>query len=135
MTTRAISPFFLWFESLSPSATPAVALAQATESAARYVCGHCHHVICKREARTTFGDAFEHTFFNPHGILFQIGCFTQAPGTRLQGTPSNDFSWFPGFYWQAVSCRSCDQHLGWFFTGSGSAFYGLILPRLVFLED
>jgi hypothetical protein len=136
MTTSSIQKsLLLLFESQAPVQSPDSTIEKEIHTMSRYICGECSQVICKSEARTNFGDAFEHTFFNPAGILFRIGCFTTAPGVAIHGTPSDDFSWFPGYYWQAVTCRKCDQHMGWHFTGSGTPFFGLILPRMVLIEN
>lgn len=34
----------------------------------------------------------------------------------LQGLPSTQDSWFPGYAWTIVSCPRCMSHLGWRFT-------------------
>jgi hypothetical protein len=74
----------------------------------------------------------QHTFFNPAGILFEIGCFGAAPGCLVSGPPTEEFAWFAGYRWQYSSCRSCDAHMGWFFSaGAGPCFHGLIVARLV----
>jgi hypothetical protein len=72
-----------------------------------------------------------HTFTNPHGIRFHIGCFADAPGCVASGEPTTYWSWFPGYAWQVENCRSCREHLGWLFEAPDRpAFHGLILDRL-----
>lgn len=73
----------------------------------------------------------DHAFLNPHGHLFEIGCFGQAPGCRVQGSPTLEFTWFPDYAWSLASCAVCAAHMGWRYDGSGDSFFGLILPRLV----
>ena len=87
---------------------------------------------------TSRGDAIDveghhlHTFFNPAGLLFEIGCFGAAQGCVVSGQPTEEFAWFAGYRWQYSSCRSCDAHLGWFFSaGARPSFHGLVVARLV----
>lgn len=73
-----------------------------------------------------------HTFANPMGSVFRIGCFQAADGCGDAGTLSSEFTWFAGFAWRVAFCRTCLTHLGWHFLSSaGNGFYGLILERLV----
>jgi hypothetical protein len=74
-----------------------------------------------------------HTFANPHGIVFEIGCFGAVEGCGYAGPASDEFSWFKGFSWRVVVCVMCLTHLGWFFESrDGGNFHGLILDRLLF---
>jgi hypothetical protein len=86
-------------------------------------------VITSTRERTEVGGAHEHTFANPYGIVYVIGCFARAPGCGFEGPPSAFFSWFPGYDWRMAVCRGCFAHLGWSF-GEAPDFYGLILERL-----
>jgi len=89
---------------------------------------------------TTSKAAFEiegkhrHTFFNPHGIVYEIGCFSRAPGCTVSGRPTTDFSWFSGFAWRYAHCSGCRQHLGWQFISSGRDFFGLVTSKLTEME-
>ena len=97
------------------------------------VCSQCHHEVTDRSHRTRRAGEHEHTFANPHGFFYTIGCFADAPGCEVSGAPSDEFSWFAGYLWQITACSGCKTHLGWHFTcGPNDAFYGLILNRLVF---
>ena len=95
------------------------------------VCTFCHHEVTSPDQRTQVDGAHEHRFMNPHGYLYDIGCFREAPGCRLRGEPSTEFAWFPGFAWTFAACGGCTEHLGWRFDSAGSSFYGLVLNRLV----
>jgi hypothetical protein len=98
----------------------------------RLVCRLCHGPVTSRGDAIEVEGRHQHTFFNPAGMLFEIGCFGAAPGCRVSGQPTAEFAWFAGYRWQYASCRSCDAHLGWFFSGgAGHAFHGLIVARLV----
>jgi hypothetical protein len=94
-------------------------------------CAACNLKITNENQKTTMRGKTEHTFFNPQGNVFHIGCFKEAPGCRAVGAPSSEFSWFSGYDWQIVCCSSCHEHLGWLFLqGLESYFFGLILVRL-----
>ncbi len=97
----------------------------------RLYCVTCGHVITDDSQRIVMGGGHEHTFFNPHGVLFHLGCFRNAPGCMAQGPPSAEFSWFPGTHWLLVFCARCRNHLGWRFQGGvDGPFFGLILNRI-----
>ena len=102
------------------------------EEGAALLCRVCGHRVTSDADRAEVGGAHRHRFANPHGFVFRVGCFREAPGARLTGVPTTDFTWFPGHAWCYVHCGRCGVHLGWHFTGAGrSAFYGLILDSLV----
>jgi len=111
---------------------PADALGEQPVPEKLLVCVGCGAPITREAARTTHRGGHAHSFFNPHGIVYHIGCFAEAPGCRAVGPPSNEFSWFPGYHWRIVACGGCGVHLGWDFLGAetGGMFYGLILDRL-----
>jgi hypothetical protein len=94
-------------------------------------CATCNWKITKEDQKTSMRGKTEHTFFNPQGNVFHIGCFKEAPGCMAVGLPSYEFSWFSGYAWQIICCSSCQEHLGWIFLqGLESHFFGLILVRL-----
>jgi hypothetical protein len=74
--------------------------------------------------------AHEHRFVNPHGFLFQVGCFREAPGCAPEGGEHEEYTWFPGWRWQIARCAGCAAHLGWAFVGRDPRFHGLVLDRL-----
>jgi hypothetical protein len=95
-------------------------------------CAACRHPVTSERQRISVNDAREHRFVNPHGFLFHIGCFRDAPGCVAWGPPTFEFTWFPGAAWCHASCGGCRGHLGWRFDGGPSAvFFGLVLNRLV----
>ncbi len=71
-----------------------------------------------------------HTFFNPAGVLFEIGCFSDAAGGEVWGVPTTEFAWFPGFAWRFCNCAGCHTHVGWQFLSGEASFFGLVLNRL-----
>ena len=95
------------------------------------VCAACGEKITTRSERIAQDGSHEHSFVNPAGIIYRIGCFRSAPGCREAGELTGDWSWIPGYDWRYAICGSCAEHLGWACRGaSGSTFRGLILPRL-----
>ncbi len=98
-------------------------------------CARCRRPITTGAARIAVGGAHEHAFVNPHGLEFRIGCFALVTGCLQVGEPTTYWSWFPGYAWQIEQCASCREHLGWEFRSSDHRFHGLILDRLVSLEE
>ena len=97
------------------------------------LCRQCHHIITSPTEKIEVHGSHRHTFANPHGIVFEIGCFRTVKGCGLAGPTSDEFSWFKGFGWRIAVCIMCLTHLGWSFSPQdGTSFYGLIFDRLVF---
>ncbi|MEF2145950.1 MAG: cereblon family protein [Desulfovibrionaceae bacterium] len=95
------------------------------------VCRACGRRITRTDARIRVNGLHHHVFCNPHGIVYELGCFAFAAGCLPSSPAVEDFSWFPGYSWQIVSCAGCADHLGWRYTSrTGQGFYGLILERL-----
>jgi hypothetical protein len=95
------------------------------------LCRDCLHPITRPSDRVSIEGRHAHTFANPHGIVFEIGCFRRAPGCGAIGPASSDFTWFAGHRWRVCICAACLVHLGWVFLPAvGDVFYGLILERL-----
>ena len=100
------------------------------EGGSRQVCAVCRSPITTTAARDNVNGSHRHVFCNPGGYVYEIGCFSAAPGCGTVDQPSTEFTWFPGHAWQVAVCRSCLAHLGWKFLGRSSTFFGLILDRL-----
>ncbi len=96
------------------------------------VCASCNYHITDPSKQIVVDQSFNHIFANPHGHVFEIGCFSQARGCVSSSISSNEFSWFVGFSWQIVICRYCSNHLGWVFSSDTNRFFGLILDKLIF---
>ena len=97
-------------------------------------CRACLQPITNVAARTEVGQAHEHTFANPDGFQFHVGCFARATGCASVGEPSTYWSWFAGYSWQVELCSACREHLGWLFRNEGHAFHCFVLDRLVEVE-
>ena len=65
-------------------------------------CAACNWKITSENQKISMRGKTEHTFFNPQGNVFHIGCFKEAPGCKAVGLPSSEFSWFSGYAWQIV---------------------------------
>jgi len=95
------------------------------------LCAECSQAITGDSERIEVNGAHEHTFVNPSGIIFQIGCFAGVSGTQISGAVTEQWSWFKGYSWRIVCCSRCGTHLGWVYMGRDEIiFFGLILSRL-----
>lgn len=94
-------------------------------------CVNCHNPITHQTHGIYINESHQHTFANPHGIIYQIACFAQAPGCVAISQPENYFSWFPGYTWQVAVCEQCFNLLGWVFCSSTNKFFGLISNKLI----
>lgn len=100
------------------------------------LCRQCGGLVTSEHERITVGGRHQHTFANPHGIVFTIGCFRSAPGCGCRGPLTTEWSWFKGFSWRLAHCRDCLSHLGWqYVSRAGERFWGLILDALVSGRD
>jgi hypothetical protein len=95
-------------------------------------CRSCGQAITKASERIQMSGSHRHTFTNPHGFTFEIGCFRTADGCVCVGPATAEHTWFAGFMWRIAVCASCRIHMGWRFTAAdpAAAFNGLILNRL-----
>ena len=96
-----------------------------------YRCAACGFDITSEGDRIGINESHEHTFANPEGYVFRLGCFRNAPGCLQIGAPTQEHTWFPGYAWLYVLCGHCTSHLGWHYRSAKSgAFFGLILDNL-----
>ncbi len=102
-----------------------------TEEKKNILCRHCFQIITSPEEMIEMNGAHQHTFVNPHGIAFTIGCYKTASGCGSTGPPADEFSWFKSFSWRIGICSKCLTHLGWQFLSKNDIFFGLILDRLI----
>ena len=104
-----------------------------TSGPEKYVlCRQCTQLITTSNEKISVHGSHCHTFANPHGMVFDIGCFRSVIDCGYAGSPSDEFVWFKGFSWRIAVCGMCLTHLGWLFiSGGGDNFHGLILNRIV----
>ena len=95
-------------------------------------CRFCQAKITTAAQMIEVNGSHRHVFANPLGKVYEIGCFSQAPGCMNHGPPTTECTWFAGCTWRFSLCVSCFSHLGWQYqshlTGS---FFGLILANLL----
>lgn len=97
----------------------------------RLLCSLCFFPITTSGCRIEIQGSHIHTFANPHGYVYRIGCFLTAPGCLADHRETEEFTWFPGYAWSVEVCGRCLNHMGWKFRGAAGSFHGLVLDRLV----
>jgi hypothetical protein len=97
----------------------------------RLFCAACRHPITHQDQRIIVQGGHEHTFTNPQGITYHIGCFREAAGCAVAGEATTEFTWFSGYAWRIATCTHCQTHLGWCFQSGADYFHGLIVDRLI----
>ena len=95
------------------------------------LCENCGNIITGPEQIITVNDHHRHTFLNPEGLVFQVGCFSHADGCLIDDQPALENTWFTGFTWSISICSNCMVHIGWFYQKDDTHFFSLILDRLV----
>ena len=96
----------------------------------RLFCAACRLPITHQDERIVVQGSHEHTFTNPQGITYYIGCFREAAGCAPSGEATVEFTWFRGYAWRIAYCAHCHVHLGWRFQSGADYFHGLIVNRL-----
>jgi len=97
----------------------------------RLFCAACRHPITHQDERIIVQGGHEHTFTNPQGMTYHIGCFREAVGCAAAGEATTEYSWFSGYAWRIAYCAHCHVHLGWRFQSDTDYFHGLIVNRLI----
>jgi len=105
------------------------------QRAPRLLCARCRHPITDNDQRIDVNGSHAHTYTNPNGITFNIGCFRDAPGCAAIGAATTEYTWFPGYAWRIAECAKCGAHLGWQFTSPADGFFGLIVDRLIAADN
>jgi hypothetical protein len=95
------------------------------------VCRACRSRITRRDLGMEINGRHRHVFFNPEGLVFELGCFASARNLTAAGPETGEFTWFPGYRWQVVLCTGCSSQLGWRYVGDDGGFFGLILKALL----
>lgn len=96
------------------------------------LCRYCGSAITQTTEKMAIARHEHHRFTNPAGITYSIGCFHNAPGCDIHGTPTMEDTWFGGYLWQVATCSGCHDHLGWYYENTKNQFFfGLIQSRLI----
>ena len=53
---------------------------QASDKEEYILCRQCHNIITSPTERIEVQGSHQHNFANPHGIVFEIGCFRNVKG-------------------------------------------------------
>ena len=108
------------------------AAARSPEEEEYIICRQCRQAITRPVERISIQGSHQHTFANPHGLVFEIGCFKDVTGCGYAGAATDEFSWFAGYSWRLCFCSMCLTHLGWIFSSPASdIFHALILDRII----
>lgn len=94
------------------------------------ICTICGNQITKKNQKIVINSSHQHTFTNPHGIIYTIRCFSSAPGCLTIGSPTLEYTWFSGYSWQVAICSNCKSHNGWKYSRNSSIFFGLITDMI-----
>ena len=103
----------------------------AEKEKSEILCRVCKNKISSLDEMVSIDGHHRHTFTNPLGIVYEIGCFSAANGCMVLGSPTLEHTWFPGFSWNFALCSQCFSHLGWYYQSAGKSFFGLILKNLL----
>jgi hypothetical protein len=126
--------FLFRIPSRDPTGTGAdtVVIEEQEPEEEKYIrCFDCGNPITHPSERISIDGSHAHTFANPSGIIYEIGCFRSVGGCGYIGPATDEFSWFKGYSWKVAYCGKCLKHLGWLFISPASdPFHGLILDRL-----
>ncbi|XP_030034498.1 protein cereblon isoform X2 [Manduca sexta] len=94
-------------------------------------CSSCMGEIARREHIFAMSSEGVHSnYTNLGGYMHDIVTVSRAVNTELNGSPSAEYSWFPGYTWTIALCQSCMAHVGWRFDAlkrnlRPQQFYGL----------
>ncbi|XP_044979326.1 protein cereblon-like isoform X1 [Hordeum vulgare subsp. vulgare] len=82
-------------------------------------CGYCKSEIAKHsDVVVMSSDGPLGTYVNNHGYVHATITVNNATGLDIEGDPTEEHSWFPGYAWTIASCSSCDSNIGWLFTAT-----------------
>ncbi len=125
--------WFLVSKTKGKKKTDVETLKKDQEDEEKYIlCGKCENKITLPSHKMEVQGSFNHTFLNPAGHVFHIGCFGKADGCIVLGIPTSEWTWFQNNEWRTAVCSQCFEHLGWFFSSpQGKDFFGLILDSLI----
>lgn len=98
-------------------------------------CARCRRVITSPADRIEIIGAHEHTFTNPIGETFRIGCFGDASALLRVGPSSLEWTWFEGYTWQSQVCAGCSAFMGWLYRRRDHGFHGLVLDALIEIDQ
>ncbi|KAL0879144.1 hypothetical protein ABMA27_002939 [Loxostege sticticalis] len=79
-------------------------------------CSSCMTEIARREHIFAMSSEGVHSnYTNLGGYMHDIVTVSRAGQITLDGAPSAEYSWFPGYTWTIALCATCTHHVGWRF--------------------
>lgn len=79
-------------------------------------CKACGAKICAREDIFSMNvEGPLQNYVNQGGHVHETLTVYNAANLSLQGRPSSEQSWFPGYSWIICVCSNCSHHIGWKF--------------------
>lgn len=101
-------------------------------------CNRCNNKLCSQTDMFSISkQGFMNPYLNPGGFVHETLTVYKLINFNLSRTPpQTEHSWFPGYGWQIISCRSCNSHIGWKFTTTNEQllpqkFFGLTRKSII----
>lgn len=100
-----------------------------------YHCSRCGTFITHSGAVTRLHGSENHSFVNPAGVLCNFLTFSHCENVLEHEELYVQHSWFAGYGWRFLMCRSCFQHLGWKYDAvkaglNPRSFFGLLVEAV-----
>uniref|UniRef100_A0A1A9X412 Protein cereblon n=1 Tax=Glossina brevipalpis TaxID=37001 RepID=A0A1A9X412_9MUSC len=83
-----------------------------------FSCRYCSsHIANCRELFAMSKHGVQTQYCNSAGYVHETNTVYQVNNQAIlySGSPSAEFSWFPGYQWHSIVCKVCKHHLGWEF--------------------
>lgn len=108
-------------------------LGKALNTSNFFICKRCkNHLANYNEIVPMSKEGVQSSYCNENGYVHETLTFRRMieDSSYLVDRPKTEFSWFPGYAWQILLCKSCSCHVGWRFTSTKKnlvphTFYGL----------
>ncbi|KAM3185516.1 hypothetical protein ACTXT7_006198 [Hymenolepis weldensis] len=84
-------------------------------------CAQCRSAISSQSYVICLTDEGSvQAYVNPHGFIFDMLTLStvRQRSIALVGSPTTEYSWFPGYAWTIAECVMCGVPLGWRFTAT-----------------
>ncbi|XP_028164628.1 protein cereblon [Ostrinia furnacalis] len=78
-------------------------------------CSACMTEIARREHIFPMSSEGVHSNYTNLGGYMHDIVTVSAASVALDGAPSAEYSWFPGYTWTIALCATCTHHVGWRF--------------------
>ena len=80
----------------------------------KFICAGCKSLVAFVSDIIQVGDIpVLSAQINPHGYVHEVITVCYAVNVLLYGSPVPADSWFPGYLWRYLICKTCHSHLGW----------------------